>query len=138
MFVQQTGGADGSITRQYVAGVHSFVEAPDPPNGDNVDDSSYSDTYGSTRVSAFNAWIDDQITNKWTNAAGGTFGTTGNWSPGVVPDQYDVVGFNTNGTYTVTLAANVVNDRVIAAPATSRSTSPATRTRSRARPSRAR
>ena len=106
MFIDRDG-------RHFVAGVHSFVDAPDPPNGDATDDSSYSDTYGSTRVSVFNAWIDDQITHKWTNASGGTFGTAGNWTP-AVPDQYDIAGLNTAGTYTINFAAAATNHRLIA------------------------
>jgi hypothetical protein len=114
-----SGDSGGSVwldrgTRSYAAAVHSFVEALDPPNGDNTDDSSYGDTYGSTRVSSFNSWIDDQVTVKWSNAAGGSFGATGNWTGGVVPDAYDAVGLNTAGTFTVTFSGSVSTDRLIA------------------------
>ncbi|HYO09464.1 MAG TPA: trypsin-like serine protease [Tepidisphaeraceae bacterium] len=101
--------------RAYVAAVHSFIHALDPPAGDGTDDASYSDTFGSTRVSRFNAWIDDQITVKWSNASGsGAFATGGNWSGGAAPDAHDLAGFNASGTYAVTFSANISNDRLVA------------------------
>ena len=96
--------------RSFVAAVHSFVEDPYSATGD---DSLYRDTFGSTRVSAFNQWIDDKISRNWNNPAGGAFATAGNWTGGL-PDQYDIAGFNTAGTYTVTLAAPTISHRLIA------------------------
>ena len=96
----------------FVAGVHSFVDAFDPPVGDGTDNSSYSDTYGSTRISAFNSWIDDQITNSWRVAANGNFASAGNWNVSI-PDQYDIAGFNVAGTYSVNFVFNEFSDRII-------------------------
>jgi hypothetical protein len=108
-----SGGAVfvGVGPRVYHAAVHSFVE---DTRSDADDDSDYGDTYGSTRDSFFNSWVDDNITVKWANAAGGAFATSANWTGGVVPNATDVVGLNTPGTYNITFAGNVNNDRVIA------------------------
>lgn len=40
-----------------LAGVHSFIASFDPPYGDGTANSSYGDLSGSTRVSAYNNWI---------------------------------------------------------------------------------
>lgn len=96
--------------RSFIAGVHSFVE---DPYSTADDDSGYHDTFGSSRVSVFNAWIDDKICRNWNNPAGGSFATGGNWTGGL-PDQYDIAGFNTGGTYTVTIAAPTISHRLIA------------------------
>jgi hypothetical protein len=42
---------------------------------------------------------------QWTNAAGGTWATTGNWSQPLTPTNVDAVEFNLANTYNVTLAA---------------------------------
>jgi hypothetical protein len=98
--------------RAFIAAVHSFVE--DPYSAAD-DDSLYHDTYGSTRVSLFNQWIDDKICRNFSNTAGGAFATAANWSGGSpVPDQYDIVGFNSPGTYTITIAAPTISNRLIA------------------------
>jgi hypothetical protein len=100
-------------TRSYLAAVHSFVE--DIYSNNTADDnSSYGDTYGSTRVSFFNSWVDDNITVKWASASGGAFSTGGNWTGGAVPDANDAVGLNTAGTFNITFGGNIGNDRVIA------------------------
>ncbi|MEO6435626.1 MAG: trypsin-like serine protease, partial [Tepidisphaeraceae bacterium] len=95
--------------RSFVAGIHSFVEDPFSAADD---DSGYRDTFGSSRISTFNAWIDDKMSRNWNNPAGGAFATGGNWIGGL-PDQYDVAGFNTGGTYTVTIAAPTISHRLI-------------------------
>src|SRR5262249_54661545 len=59
----------------YIAGITSFSSVLD-----GVDDSDYGDRAGMTRVSQFNAWVDSQIAFSWNQAAGGAFGTVGNWS----------------------------------------------------------
>lgn len=104
--------------RQYVAGVHSFVTAFNPPFGDGVSaNSSYSDAYGSTRVYTVNQWIDDNITNNWKTAANGTFGTAANWSVGTftsgTPGAGDLAGFNVAGSYTVTFGAGATNHQLL-------------------------
>jgi T5SS/PEP-CTERM-associated repeat protein len=54
-------------------------------------------------------------TRSWSNTAGGSFNTAGNWSPaGAVPGPADTALFDLNvAPYTITFAANVVNDRLI-------------------------
>ena len=101
--------------RSFIAAVHSFVDDPfsSGASPDPNDDSGYRDTFGSTRVSAFNQWIDDKICRNWNNATGGSFATAGNWTGGL-PDQYDIAGFNTGGTYTVAIAAPTISHRLIA------------------------
>jgi hypothetical protein len=44
-----------------LAGVHSFISAFYRPKGDGRVNASYSDFFGSTRVSLFNSWIDSYI-----------------------------------------------------------------------------
>lgn len=44
-----------------VSGINSFIHAPEPPDGDGIDDASYSDLAGYLRVSMFSAWIDQVI-----------------------------------------------------------------------------
>jgi hypothetical protein len=102
-----------SGVRSYVAAATSFVEDTRSTNSAD-DNSNYGDTYGSTRISFFNDWIDDNISVKWGNGSGGAFATAGNWTGGVLPDAGDVVGLNTAGTYSINFAGDISNDRVIA------------------------
>ncbi|HTA13468.1 MAG TPA: hypothetical protein VK781_01255, partial [Solirubrobacteraceae bacterium] len=44
-----------------------------------------------------------ECANSWTNAAGGSWFTAGNWSKGTVPTSEEDVCINTEGTYTVTM-----------------------------------
>jgi hypothetical protein len=96
--------------RSFIAAVHSFVE---DPFSEADDDSGYHDTFGSTRVSVFNQWIDDKISRSWNNPGGGLFASAANWTGGL-PDQYDIAGFNIGGAYTVTIAAPTISHRLIA------------------------
>ena len=43
----------------------------------------------------------------WTNIAGGNWSSTNNWSPNQVPSTNDTAWITNNGTYAVTLDANV-------------------------------
>jgi hypothetical protein len=43
----------------------------------------------------------------WTNTAGGNWSSTNNWSPNQVPSTNDTAWITNNGTYAVTLDANV-------------------------------
>jgi secreted trypsin-like serine protease len=51
---------DGNAT--YLAGIHSFIDALPPPDGDGTLDATYSDLSGSTRLSGIsNDWIDSVV-----------------------------------------------------------------------------
>ena len=80
-------------------GVHSFGLYFDeaPLNND------YGDLSGFLRVSLFNDWIDDQIGAEWSNSAGGSTHAAANWSGNTLPDQTDMLEFNS-----VTPGGNVV------------------------------
>src|SRR5262245_40876567 len=54
----------------------------------------------------------------WNNGAGGTWSTAANWSPAVVPNQFDDVLIDAVGTYTVT-ATGAINVKSIAMGTTS-------------------
>jgi hypothetical protein len=96
--------------KNYVAGVTSFL---DGSLGDGTDNGNYSDTFGSTRVTQFNTWIDDAITVRWLGSSSGSFATNGNWSGGAAPGVGDIAGFNAPGTWNVTLAGNITNHRLL-------------------------
>ncbi|HWP39860.1 MAG TPA: trypsin-like serine protease, partial [Tepidisphaeraceae bacterium] len=105
--------------RWYLAGITSFVAAFDPPAGDGTGNSSYSDAMGWTRVSRFNAWIDDQIAHTWKNPVSGSFNTASNWALGptaiaAVPGDGDVIGFRNAGSYTITFSGAVTNHQLVA------------------------
>src|ERR1051325_8211904 len=52
----------------------------------------------------------------WTNSAGGTFSTPGNWNPGV-PTAADNANFTNNASYTVSWSANAANANAYFNPA---------------------
>jgi hypothetical protein len=92
-----------------LAAVHSFTQALD-----TTTNSSYGDAFGSTRMNQFNEWVDDNVSNQWTNPNGGSFTAGPNWSAAAAPTATDIVAFRTPGTYTVTLAASATSDRILA------------------------
>ncbi|HVT89672.1 MAG TPA: trypsin-like serine protease [Tepidisphaeraceae bacterium] len=115
VFVDKTVGTQ---TRNYLESINSFVAAVGPPNGDGALNGTYSDLSFSTRVNAWNSWIDDTIANNWKTASNGNFSTAGNWSIGTMtsgtPTTGDIAGFNVAGTYTVTFTGPVDNYQMLA------------------------
>ena len=66
-----------------------------------------------TRVSQLTAWIDDQISAQyWSNAAGGSFSTAGNWEANTVPGSANIAVFDLAGTYGVSLSSAISNERI--------------------------
>jgi hypothetical protein len=99
--------SDGGV--QKVAGLVSYGGSPI----DGFFNASYGDTAFFTRVSSFNAWIDDQLSARyWNNASGGAFSTGANWIEGSAPDSTNIAVFNLAGTYSVTLGSSITNKRV--------------------------
>jgi len=94
----------GGQTR--LAGITSF--------GYPTSSALYGDAAGYMRVSQFNLWIDDRITVPWNNPGGGSFSTANNWIGQAVPTANDIVGFNIDGTYTVTFPSDVTSERILA------------------------
>jgi len=99
--------------RWFVAGIHSFGTTGTGANSDGSINSSYSDVHGSTRVSSFSFWIDENIAHNWT-IGDGTFGNASAWSLGPaalheVPTAADVVRFTNNANYTVTFTGPTTN-----------------------------
>lgn len=51
----------GEAGAPLLVGVNAFIHALPLPAGDAIDNASYGDLFGATRVSVFNAWIDSAI-----------------------------------------------------------------------------
>ena len=104
-----------------LAGVISFTVTVRPM--DWWADSDYGDQGFSTRVSQFNEWIDDVVTQpgivRWKEATGGIFSDNRRWrSVSVpptdrVPGTYDTAMFDQQGLYTVRLTQSLTNDRLL-------------------------
>ena len=98
---------------QRLAGVVSFGQHGPTNVPDGNANADYGDLLGFTRVSAFDSWIDDQMSTRyWSNAAGGAFGVSTNWDEGLTTDSGNVAVFHLPGTYTVSLSGDVDNKRV--------------------------
>jgi T5SS/PEP-CTERM-associated repeat protein len=102
---------DGGVQR--LAGVVSFGQHGPTNSPDGNANADYGDLLGFTRVSAFNSWIDDQISARyWNNATGGSFDANANWDDNSIPASGHVAVFNTPGTYTVNLTKDTNNKRI--------------------------
>ena len=112
-----------------LAGVVSFG-LPGPTSAPDLSpNASYGDLMGFTRVSQFNAWIDDQTSAiYWGSAASGSFADTARWADGLAPGAAHIAVFKTAGTPPPPSPPTPPTSASASAPAPSPSTSPATPT----------
>lgn len=64
-------------------------------------------------VMAFSCNLVSADDRSWSNAGGGVFGNSLNWTPNAVPDSGDVAIFNLGATYTVNFAQHHTNQRAL-------------------------
>ena len=114
------GGYISPNGHTFLAGVNSFI----PTNQlDGTANFSYGDYVGSTRVSAFASWIDDNISHSYIGGASASFGVGTTWqgytvanggaAAAAVPGTYDTAMFNAGITSQINFNSSVTNFRLL-------------------------
>lgn len=91
----------------YLAGVISMGNAGPVTAPDGTINADYGDVMGFIRVSAFNAWIDENIGSRfWINSGGGSFDAVANWQDSESAQSSNHAIFDVAGVYTVAMGVN--------------------------------